>query len=180
MISKLTIAYAIFLVLFSTVARKIFDQFLMLFGRPTLIILVWIAFVVAALIVFRAATQLDLRRLFAIGVIISIGILYALTFDRFEERLHLLKYGLLGWILYRDVERTKSPEGPKYNLLKWFNLFGHYRVIPAVMVGILIVSSTDELVQHFTPGRVGDVRDIVFDVVGGVWGALIYRLTDHN
>jgi len=174
-ISKLSASYAIFLVLFSIIARGIFDLLIGYLGREGLIALVWGGFLVAGLVVLRPAIRLSKRRLVGIVFVVLAGVLYALTFDRFEERTHLIKYGILGWMLSADFYRSSKIGSQRYLIELPQRLSAlPFAATTSALLCVLFVSIVDESVQHFTPGRVGDVRDVLFDMVGGLWGALGY------
>jgi len=81
-----------------------------------------------------------------------------------EERIHLLKYGLLASLLFRDLRLSTT--GPLAGLL---SVFG------ASWAGCL-----DEFVQYFTPNRVADVRDIAINAVGALIGTVLMTITQST
>jgi VanZ family protein len=87
---------------------------------------------------------------------ILIGILLAILLELPEERVHIIKYGLLGFLTAKDFYSSR------YNSLR-------YPIIFCLAVGI-----TDELFQSLLPYRVGDVRDVFFDSLSATLGALFY------
>jgi hypothetical protein len=77
-----------------------------------------------------------------------------------EERIHLLKYGLLASLIYRDLSKAN-------------------RVTTAAVGGFLgasWVGTLDEFVQLFAPQRVADPRDILINALGAASGILIVSL----
>ena len=77
-----------------------------------------------------------------------------------EERIHLLKYGLLASLIYRDLSRGS-------------------KVTSAALGGFLgasWVGGLDEFVQLFAPQRVADPRDILINALGAAGGVLIVSL----
>jgi hypothetical protein len=81
-----------------------------------------------------------------------------------EEAVHLLEYGILGFLLYRALAK-RFPDPAVYGA--------------AVLVGLL-VGTVDEIIQWLVPGRFWDFRDIVLN--GGAVAlvqAAIWRLVDR-
>ncbi len=86
-------------------------------------------------------------------------ILVAMSLERPEERIHFIQYGILGFIVYKGFESVKT--------------------LKPVLVGgfIVMVGTVDEIIQWFLPNRVGDLRDVLFNSVGGLlgtWFAKVY------
>jgi hypothetical protein len=71
------------------------------------------------------------------------------------ERFHLIEYGLLGALFYRAFRR-----------------YGDASVLPLTMLAVTLVGTLDELVQWWTPLRVGDGRDVVLNSYAGLCGML--------
>ena len=84
---------------------------------------------------------------------------YAGSFEIIEERTHLIKYGTLAVLLCRD-NSNRPP----------------FATVIMAISGVLWVGSLDEIVQSFTPGRVGDVRDVWFNLVGGLFGVALWAI----
>jgi len=93
------------------------------------------------------------------------GFLFAWHLDILVERIHLLEYGLLGWLAIRDTlgEEKKTIKASIFSALF-----------------ILVVSIVDETFQWWLPYRVGDVRDVVFNEVGGLWGISLFLISVAN
>ena len=66
-----------------------------------------------------------------------------------EERLHFLLFGTLGWL------------APQIMILPW------------AIISVLALAMGDELLQHFLPSRVGDWRDVGFNVLAASGGLLL-------
>ena len=66
-----------------------------------------------------------------------------------EERLHFLLFGALGWL------------APQIMTLPWS------------IISVLALAMGDELLQHFLPSRVGDWRDVGFNVLSASGGLLL-------
>ncbi len=95
--------------------------------------------------------------------IILIGIIYANTFDVIEERYHLIIFGILGYIYAKDIFKNDT-----------------YKTLVLTSLFTLLVATTDEIFQYHLPYRVGDPRDVLFGVVGGIWGCLIFISIHHK
>ena len=76
------------------------------------------------------------------------------------ERLHLVEYGLLAYLLYRAL-RLYLPSGKAY------------------IFGFLIASGfgfLDELIQYILPNRVFETRDVMTNVLAAGLGLLALRI----
>ena len=89
-------------------------------------------------------------KLISIALILLAGIV-AVGLELPEERIHLLEYGILGYII-----------------LKATSMWNHS--ILAALLFIAIIGSVDEGIQWLLPQRVGDVKDIFINWLGGVIG----------
>ena len=94
--------------------------------------------------------------------VLAIGAVYALLLGRMEilqERLHLVEYGLLAWLLSAALEergRAVVPASPPWRA--------------PLVAGALnaLAGLVDELVQGILPSRVYDLRDVGFNALAGV------------
>lgn len=97
---------------------------------------------------------------------IALGVvLFSLHLPLFEERIHLLQYGILGFL--------------------WTQTFLYLRkgCSLAAVAGCLAALATaclDELIQAILPYRVGDFRDIGFDLVGIIAGLSICIIQEEK
>lgn len=76
------------------------------------------------------------------------------------ERIHLLEYGVLGYLIYKALE----------NDLKKRDI---YLLTPFVVFGISIF---DEGIQYLLPNRVGDFKDVFLNWFSGILGLIITGL----
>lgn len=93
-------------------------------------------------------------------LVIILAVMYWQGFDIFEERTHLLQYGLIGYLAIKDFQKANKP----------------IRAIIFAAVFILLVGSLDEIFQRFIPWRVGDIRDVFADLISGIFGVILYIL----
>jgi len=77
------------------------------------------------------------------------------------EKVHLVEYGVLGWMVYRAA------------------LIGGGGIVSGffwTMALALTIGTADEIVQSFLPMRVFDFRDIVINFHSGILGAVVYTV----
>lgn len=126
----LTIYYALALLLSIPWVRKLWNMV----GEERGKILIYVGFAIIGVYIF-----LKCKNILFLG---STGIVVWGIFRYVElpiERLHFIQYGLLGWLIFYSLPRTKMING---------FLFG-------LSVGVL-----DEVLQGILPQRVFDVRDV--------------------
>ena len=81
----------------------------------------------------------------------------SLSLDVWVERIHFIEYAVLGLLISRTVDvRT---------------------LIRIICIGCLItlIGAVDEIIQWFLPNRVGDMRDVFMNSVGGLSGLWLGR-----
>ena len=81
----------------------------------------------------------------------------SLSLDVWVERIHFIEYAVLGLLISRTVDvRT---------------------LIRIICIGCLItlIGAVDEIIQWFLPNRVGDMRDVIMNSVGGLSGLWLGR-----
>ena len=95
------------------------------------------------------------------GIVLTIGMVLAWQIKIPEERIHILEYAILGWFAGRDLIKTNK------------------KIKGAILACIFctIVGILDEIFQAILPYRVYDLRDIVFNSLGGAWGLILYLLS---
>ena len=101
----------------------------------------------------------DIRNIVLFLIPAVILIFFAMSLERPEERIHFLQYGVLGFLVYKGFEGVKT--------------------LKPVLIGgfIVMVGAVDEIIQWFLPNRVGDLRDVLFNSIGGLlgtWFAKVY------
>jgi len=77
-----------------------------------------------------------------------------------EEKIHIIEFALLGWFAMSDFSKNNTP-------------------FQSIVLSIIICSLFgifDEIVQGILPYRYFDVRDIVFNIAGGIWGTIVYYI----
>lgn len=136
--------------------RQVLKAFVSKFGTSLVPLVIWLLFIIMGY-VFVSSTIKRPQNSILFAVIFITGILYALSFPITEERAHLVKFGVLGWLLARDYwDKYKE------------------RVILGSILIAFIVAMLDESLQYFLPYRVSDIRDVIFGTIGGLWGGALY------
>ncbi|MFA5317897.1 MAG: VanZ family protein [Patescibacteria group bacterium] len=79
----------------------------------------------------------------------------------YDKSMHLILYGMLAWLIVYFLREFK---------IKYRYIF-YIAVITAYLYGI-----TDEWHQSFVPGRGVSYWDLVFNVIGAMFGFIVYRL----
>ena len=73
------------------------------------------------------------------------------------ERFHLFQYAILGVMAYLHFIKKDN-----YPFLKAFSLS-------------LVAGGLDEIFQTFLPNRVGELKDVTLNIIGGIWGIMLAR-----
>jgi len=158
-LSRASLALALAILVSSTFTRHIVNWARATIGRSGISLVLWIPALVGAVVVVRWFATLGRARTLLAVVAIALTAWYLSTFDVVEERVHFFKFALLAFLACRD-NRDR----------------GATRALVTGAVFALLIGALDEVFQHYIPGRVGDPRDILFDAIGGAWGAACWRL----
>jgi len=81
-----------------------------------------------------------------------------------EERIHLLEYGLLSFLVFR----VRSAD--------WSALFAYWQTFLIVS----FIGTLDEIIQYIIPNRVGDIRDIILNIVSGLLGLVLTAILSQK
>jgi VanZ family protein len=97
------------------------------------------------------------RYMLLIFVIASVALIQRfITYP--AEKVHLIEYGILGWMIYRTVRTGGGGVVAGYF---W------------TMALTLTIGTADEMIQGYLPMRVFDFRDIVINFHSGILGAVL-------
>lgn len=164
-VSRVALALAIYIVISSLFMRQVLNLLERNLGDTGISIGLWLLLGTGGLLCLFSLLRSSptfLRTLLWLGIVAT-GTLYASDMKIIEERLHLVKFGLLGWLVVRDnIDSHKDLLGPILSLLF-----------------CLLVAGIDEVFQWWLPHRVGDMRDILFAGVGATLGISLF-LTSLN
>jgi hypothetical protein len=159
-LSRITILWGLFIIISASFALQVIRFIRRLWGRGIPYLILWLIFIVIAfkIIHYFIKPHFSWPRKISIGLIFLAGLILALRIDLVAERFHLLEYGLLGWLSLSDLIKEKNLSGA----IVWSLLF------------TLLVGAGDEFFQKFLPYRVCEIRDVFFNLAGGVWGICLF------
>jgi len=156
--NRLSVVLLLWLVfiLFNTFVGRQVQLFLMSSGGKELILASISAAAVCALVLLaRELVQAKLSlRLRPLSVLLLAAVIVAFMMPIPEETLHIVKYGGLGFLAQALVHK----QGVSNRL---------------ALVFLIAISIFDEVIQHYLPYRVGDLRDVGLNIASGLWGASI-------
>ena len=161
-ISKITIFVGLFIIISASFARQVIEFLQGLIGRKETTALLGLMMIIACLVflVFVTKKNIHFIKTPVTIFVLIMGLILAWQTKYPAEKIHLLEYGVLGWLAVDDL--LKINRKAKAVILASFFCLD---------VGIL-----DELFQAFLPYRVCDIRDVIMNGIGGVWGVILYLL----
>lgn len=162
-ISKITIYVGLFIIISASFMRQVIGFIQARIGNEGVAILMGLMMISACLAFFIFVTK---KRVHAIKtpvliLVLIAGLILAWQVKFPAEKIHVLEYGILGWLATRDLIKVRRR-----------NTAAILACVFCIAMGIL-----DEIFQGILPYRVYDVRDIVFNGLGGAWGVILYLLT---
>ncbi len=158
-LGPLTYLWMIFIVAFAKISLPLYFFVAGYLGEANMPVLIWALFGIFAvpgivLLLRRPRQVLFVAAAFVVGIFVALTPL----FETHGERIHLLLFGVLGVMISRDL-RERGP---------WTALI-------VVLIACTLVASIDEIVQAYTPRRMGQAKDVLLGVLGGIWGWLMWR-----
>ena len=161
-LSKLSIILGLFIIISASFMRQLMDYVRYYIGNSGVNVLLGFIIGAAALtfLIFIIKTSPDQITTLVIIILLTIGFFLVWQIKIPEERIHILEYSILGWLVSRDIiGKNKTISNIIYVLLF------------IVMIGIL-----DEGFQRILPYRYFECRDILLNSFGGIWGINLYLL----
>jgi len=160
--SKITCLWALFVLSSAFYARWCFNTAARWLGFPDTL-LVW-----GVLGVFSLALVWQLRHTPAWAtlktlLVLGVGLSGAAAMQISIERMHLVKYGVMGFLYTRDL-MARNPDKKRFQILAVCTLL------------CSMVAALDETIQYFIPNRVGDIRDVGLGALGALWGTMMATL----
>ena len=98
-------------------------------------------------------------KLFLNGALCILGFIFAWGQPYATEKIHILEYGLLGWLAMRDFSRQDR---------------SGLETVLYTFIFVLVTSLLDEGFQKLLPWRVFEVRDILTNLVSGILGISVF------
>ncbi len=154
--SILPVILSILIIGIAPFARKVLRTMYLIVNREAVSVLLKILFFlfVLFLIIFIILKRKIIKISFPLVLLLLMAIPFTLIFFKIklpEEKIHLMEYALLGFLLFRDYFKKK---------LSFF----------AGLFFLSFVASFDELFHMVLPDRIFDIRDILFNFTGGLTG----------
>lgn len=146
------IIYILFIYLSLPFARNVLNYMYTFLGKEILHSAVNLTLLIFVLYIVYKLVKKGLKAIIITLTVLLIVFLFASNMERPEERIHFIQYGLLGFLM------LKAFKGMAINV-----------IIISVFI-IFLAGAVDEIIQYFLPNRVGDIRDVFFNFVGGLLG----------
>lgn len=124
--------------------------------RIACVLLFCIAAVFALIHLFRY--RFSLLRLSSSSVIMALAFMFAWQQPFFTEKIHLLEYGFLAWLAARDLHKSNPA----------------VKTAALAMLYVLLIGALDEVFQKCLPYRVGEIRDVITNVISGAFGTALF------
>ena len=137
-------------------ARKIFGINNLLLSIAVIAVLILCLIVIRSL--KKRAKPINIISIF---IVYALAVVFAWKQPYVTEKTHILEYGILGWLAMRDYSKGGG-----------IRLKG----MAYALVFILIVGCLDEGFQKIIPRGVGEIRDVVTNVISGIFGMILYAL----
>ncbi|MBM3255428.1 MAG: hypothetical protein FJZ08_03930 [Candidatus Omnitrophica bacterium] len=158
-LSKLTIIFALYIIISASFARQLWELIQRILGRHNaatagIVFLLGFALLVLAL---TLKSRFNISKFIVKLVVIVLAFLFAWRQPFFTEKFHIIEYGLLGWLACRDLNKDKSS----------------FRNIIMALLFASLVGVLDEGFQKLLPYRVCEIRDMLTNVVSVSFGVLL-------
>jgi len=155
----LIFSYIFFIYFSLPFSRNILMKLYSLIGPSGLNFIVLMFFVFIVIFVYFLSAHLSSKLCFLVVILTFLLFIGSFLFlQRPEERIHLIEYGFLGFLLFRLFDSS-------------FRFSFFIALFLVLLFGIL-----DEIIQFFLPNRVGDLKDVIVNFLGGLWGILLSNL----
>ncbi|MDD5222820.1 MAG: VanZ family protein [bacterium] len=118
---------------------------------------VFLITVMAAIVVYFLLRKKIHRNLFDLFTLVVVFLATGITMQVMEipeERAHFLEYGLLGGLIFSAWSK---------------NLSGNWLYLGSIFL-VSLLGGIDEIIQYYLPNRVGEIRDWILNVAGGMIG----------
>ena len=161
-VSSLTLCIGMLIVFSSLFIRQV-----MLFVRSLtgsfifeLFVSIFLIIIAFAFIIYIVKTCPQRIRCVFIIILVTGGLVLTSFISIPEEKVHIIEFAFLGWFAMSDFSKKNS---------------SFHSIILSIIICSLF-GIFDEIVQGILPYRYFDMRDIVFNIVGGTWGTIVYYI----
>ncbi len=160
--SKRTILFGSSLIISASFTRQLmnFTKALVGLNAFRFMLGVTLFFSAALFIAFLHKHKVKATRIALISILLLMGLGAGFTLGIPEERTHLVLYAMLGISAAADFKQKGA---------------GRAFIMAAIFTAIIGVA--EELFQKLLPYRVCELRDMALNIVFGIWGAGLYRLS---
>jgi VanZ family protein len=141
--------------------RQVLEFVYATIGRQTAISIFGISFIFFFLIIFAWVIRLPLepkRRKLVFLIVFVLGLSLSWHLKIVAERIHILEYGFLGYMVARDLLKN----------------YIRFKTLGVVILIVAVFAFFDEGFQYILPNRCWDLRDIAFNLSGGIWGLSLF------
>lgn len=162
--SPVTIGFGIYIIISASFIQQVWQFLSKVLGEANLQLIFISLCLLLGMHILLYLIKFYLRSFRIVGGILILAsvFLFAWRQPYFVEKLHVLEYGVLGWLAVRDLRRIPSLEITK--------------IILFAIAFILITGTIDEIFQKFLPYRVGEIRDIITNLISGSFGIILFLI----
>lgn len=161
-LSKVTIGLGVFIIISASFMNQVWVFLEGAWGRDNVVIACTSLFAIFA--IFVLANAIKSRRGFLTIllnlVILALVFVFAWQQPLFDERMHVLEYGFLGWLACHDLNKYRRSVG---------------RILLAFLF-VFLIGTLDEAFQLFLPYRTGDIKDVIVNAISGVFGIALFLI----
>jgi hypothetical protein len=160
-LSGLTLFIGLYIIISASFAQQLWRIGQKILMRPTILILLALVFLEITLALLHKCIQarLSLFRIILVAIVCALAYAFSWSQPYMTEKAHVLEYGLLAWLALRDFCKGKQ------------------NVAICVLyaaIFVLIVGSLDEGFQKLLPYRVGEIRDVLTNLLSGSLGISLF------
>jgi VanZ family protein len=161
-VPSLTLCIGMLIVLSSLFMRQVMLFVRSLTGSFIFELVVSIILIIIALTFIIYIVKICPQRIRCVFIIILVtgGLVLTSFISIPEEKVHIIEFALLGWFAMSDFSKKNS---------------SFHSIILSIIICSLF-GIFDEIVQGILPYRFFDIRDIVFNMGGGIWGTIVYYI----
>lgn len=160
-INKFTIGFGSYIIISASFMRQVWEFLGKAFGQNNVEIFCILLFSATAILIITYIIRFhfNILRIIVTLAVIIFAFIFAWRQPFFTERIHILEYGLLGWLAVRDFSKSK----PALKAVLFTILF------------VFLVGSIDEFFQKLLPYRVGEIRDVITNIISGMLGIILFQ-----
>lgn len=161
-LSNKTIILGFFIVISASFMRQILDFFYASIGKENAVFMLGVSFIIIFIVFLWqiSISKANIYRKLLFVIVLALGLYWSWSLRIVAERIHILEYGLLGCWTAGDLLKNKI----------------NIRAGAIIIMILFTFAFLDEGFQYFLPYRVYDLRDIVFNLSGGLWGLALFLI----